>query len=86
MSEVRKLKLKSVGDPGFPHLIQVIDAESGKTLSHVVRLDVSFRAGEPLAPGTMHYYKTDEDGRLVSPYGSDEFEVGQEKVDIVGLE
>jgi hypothetical protein len=83
MSETRKLKLKSVGDPGFPHLIQVIDVESNQPLSQVVRLDVSFRAGEPLAPGTMHCYKTDGNGQPVLENG--DAVVEQEAIDVVGI-
>ena len=84
MTETRKLKLKPVGDPAFPHLMQVIDAASDKPLSHVVRLDVSFRAGTPVAPGTMHRYKTRENGQLFLD-ANGEFPTEQEEVSIVGL-
>ena len=80
----RKLKLRSLRDPAHPHLIQVIDVKTGKALSNVVGLDISFRAGQALAHGTMHYYKTGPDGQRVT-YGHCGTFIEKETVDIVGL-
>ncbi len=83
--EPRKLKLKPMGDPAFPHLIQVIDVKTGKALSNVVRLDVSFRAGQTPAHGIMHYYKTKPDGQLVTYGPHCGTVVEKEAVDVVEL-
>ena len=82
--EPRKLKLSSMRDPAHPHLIQVIDVKTGKALSNVVGLDVSFRAGRKVAHGTMHYYKTGPDGQRVT-YGHCGTFIEKETVDIVEL-